>query len=1140
MFYIYYSNLLETQKDILLHLIQSKPLVDPLQKEIILVQSHVMEQWLNWQIADATGIAANFTYPMPASFIWQLYVDNLPNVEEQNLFRKESLVWRLMRILPYYLAMPAFRSLDHYLVSSAEMQQQKCYQLAYKIADLFDQYLVYRPQWIQAWEENRDQAIIQEITQKNLNITPELREQIVEDITWQGILWRAVVADIQAESQTDSVHHRASLHLQMLDFLQHNAPKNLPERLFIFGISTLPLVHLAFFQALSQYCDIHLFFTNGCESYWGDLVDPKIWKKGQLRQHLTYLRRENQENFPLKAKPSVKQQDCISNQSLFATRHGEALANGHPLLAAWGKMGRDFLYALTELAAQDHIPVAEIDAYVPSQEPALLNQIQQHILQFTPSAKGCLTLDAQDQSLSIHSCYSPMREIEALQDYLLHLFNSHPEIQPKDVVVMVADIDRYSPYIQAVFGEGKHYIPFAITDKKLTENDIVVASFLQLLQLKNSQFSAEEVLAFLDVPIIRQRFGIVLDDLALLHHWVKTAGIRFGLAKKSTEKVPFSVNYNAWQAGLERILLGYSLREENGIWEDTLALDSSAGLQGQLAGKLVDFIDALWALKQMLAEPQTIAYWHQALTDLITTFFDGEQQNQIWCYLKDVIDNLCENIKRSGFNAPIESEIITQNLQETLQNTPNNYRLSLGKLNFCTLLPMRSIPFKVICLLGMNTSDYPRIQEPTSFDLMQFHHQKGDRCRRDDDRYLFLEALLSAQQFLYLSFVGRSIIDDTPKEPSVLLSQLMDYLQENFSEFVGEKWRQQLFHQHPLNAFSTQNFLGDTPSFARKWLVMAKGENEYESKDFIAPLSAPLAIQTLDLNELIAFVKAPVKYFFEKRLGVYFRQDMTTIDDCENFHLEGLQSYQIQQQLLATPSHQFAQEWQKWKHKGSLPCAKFADLEEQEVRQILKNFREKLACNLPNNEGEIDAGENDWRECDFTELGVKLQDNVANLYENQRRFVRYRLAEVKSEDLLEVWLKTLFLFATDGTYDRLPSLHIGTDKVWCLGEGLTPTLARQQLACYVQDFLIAQQQLCLVPSEKLLDFYNDLASETLLDTLTKVIESLTQNGDSEVAYVYWRRIASQHQFEQSLPEILAYCHTWFDLFAMHAKELARK
>ena len=525
MFTVYHSNQLEVQKDILVELIQRQPLSNPLQPETVLVQSPGMAQWLQLQIAEQKGIAANFTFPMPASFIWQLYAENLPDVAQSNQFNKNAMMWRLMRLIPQYLEQEAFHPLRHYLAHSVQSEQFKLYQLAGKIADLFDQYLVYRPDWIAAWEAHHDAEIRHQIeTQLNLN-HDRLSVQIEQNIAWQASLWRALVQTVKAETGLDLVQHRAHLHQLLLQKLRENRPLFLPERLFIFGIPALPKAYLEIFQAISAYCDVHLFFNNPCQEYWGDIVDPTFVEKLALRTRTDYF---NQVNKPLLSADQMAQVE----QQWEVTYAQEKLQVGNPLLASWGKLGRDFSYLLTQLEPN------EISAYAEIEPRNLLSQIQHQILHLMPSGSEPLNYQENDRTLTFHSCHSTMREVEVLQDYLLHLLQENPHLTPKDIIVMVADIDKYTPYIRAVFGQyatPQTAIPFSISDNKLSENDVIIDGFLSLLQLKESIFSAEDVLALLDVPAIRQRFNIELQDLAQIRDWVKNAGVRFGLEKQRAE-----------------------------------------------------------------------------------------------------------------------------------------------------------------------------------------------------------------------------------------------------------------------------------------------------------------------------------------------------------------------------------------------------------------------------------------------------------------------------------------------------------------------------------------------------------------------------------------------------------------------------
>ncbi len=319
--------------------------------------------------------------------------------------------------------------------------------------------MVYRPDWIAAWEAHHDAEIRHQIeTQLNLN-HDRLSAQIEQNIAWQASLWQALVQAVKTETGLDLVQHRAHLHQLLLEKLRENRPLFLPERLFIFGIPALPKAYLEIFQAISAYCDVHLFFNNPCQEYWGDIVDPTFVEKLALRTRTDYF---NQANKPLLSADQIVQ----AEHQWEVTYAQEKLQVGNPLLASWGKLGRDFSYLLTQLEPN------EISAYAEIEPRNLLSQIQHQILHLMPSGSESLNYQENDRTLTFHSCHSTMREVEVLQDYLLHLLQENPHLTPKDIIVMVADIDKYTPYIRAVFGQHatpQTAIPFSISDNKLSE-----------------------------------------------------------------------------------------------------------------------------------------------------------------------------------------------------------------------------------------------------------------------------------------------------------------------------------------------------------------------------------------------------------------------------------------------------------------------------------------------------------------------------------------------------------------------------------------------------------------------------------------------------------------------------------------------
>lgn len=1119
MFITYYSNQLEKQQAILATLLEQMPPEDPFQTETILVQSPGIAQWLQMELAKTRGIAANLSFPMPASFIWQLYADNLPAVSLQNPFDKESMQWRLMRLIPDFLEERAFQPLRHYLATSPHSEQFKLYQLSAKIADLFDQYLVYRPEWIFAWEKNEDYFIQRQIQSQQGHINDALLSQIEGNLQWQGILWRALVADVKADVG-ETATHRAALNQQFLDYLSHpDGVKNLPSRIFIFGISALPAGYLTVLQAISPYTDVHLFFNNPSQEYWGDISDlPPDYLRTRARRQWGAANEKQGENQPLF---SAEQLNALEKGEHELTAQHEHLQVGNPLLASWGKMGRDFLYTL--IRDEERIASYALNAYETMPAHSLLGQLQSQILHLENKP---FKAAEKDPSLTLHSCHSAMREVEVLHDYLLALFNENGEkprenqITPKDVVVMVADINQYAPYIQAVFGqknEGVPTIPFSISDNKLSESDVLVASFLTLLQLKESTFRAEDVLALLDIPALREKFGILLTDLPLVREWVADAGIRFGLWKQTDG----TVNFNAWQAGIERMLLGYAMREENGIWQESLGLDSSYGLKGALSGNLARFLSRLSAWYAELQQAHSIENWQQKLTALLADCFaHNESTADTLFYLQDSINAMAEKLQQVHFDAPLNAEIIADVMRLHLEDAPNSLKFLAGRVNFCTLLPMRAVPFKVVCLLGMNDADYPRVQTPNSFDLMQYHHQKGDRVRRDDDRYLFLEALLAAREACYISYVGRAITDNQEKQPSVLVSQLLDYINQDGTENL-------VVQQHPMTAFSPDNFKNADNfhrSFAKKWLPMAQNQTDFALNEFIVPMKNKVEeIHEIPWERFVSFVENPVKFFFEKQLGVYFRDEDDRIADHENFKLDGLVSHRLHNELVHLDESEFNDYFAKAAVKGILPRGEFGLISAQKIQQKVLEFKGKIAdLGKPHSES-IDltlnvewAGEN--RE-------IRLTGYLDNLYGDEHQIIEWRFAKYKDSYRIRPWLGYLAQAATREI--ATPAKLVVDDRAGAISfKAVTKETALAQLSLYAQAYLASQQHIQLVPTVgKLADFMpvanEENQSAVNIEGVLKALQGLTKNDDyGSRADPYWTRILAQTNYFESTSNVL--------------------
>ncbi|MFQ2094437.1 exodeoxyribonuclease V subunit gamma [Aeromonas taiwanensis] len=999
MFTLYHSNQLDLLKELLVSRIRQAPLSHPFEREQILVQSPGMAQWLKLELAKAFGIAANIDFPLPASFIWEMFTRVLADVPRQSPYNKGSMSWQLMTILPALLDRPAFAPLAAYLSgddaeSLQDPEQVRLWQLCQKVADLFDQYLVYRPDWIARWEQGE-------------GLSQELAGVSGQD--WQPELWRELVARTLALAP--SGYHRANLYEEFIHELERtpDLPGKLPRRVFVFGISALPPRYVEALLALGSRdeLEVHLFVTNPCRYYWGDLLDRK-----------TLARLEN------KLKPGTD----------LDTLQGPA----NPLLASMGKLGRDYLHQLMELE------VPQIEAFVDIDDTSLLHAIQKDVLELAERGAGTFELDssqhkspidASDGSLQIHACHGPMRELEVLHDRLLALFEQDPTLTPKDVVVMMPDVNSYGPYIQAVFG-ARGQIPFAVSDRAASQESPLLQSFLALLRLPNARLGAGELLAILEVPAVLRRFELDDDEFNQLRRWVQETGIRWGLDDGYPERFDLPrLSGNSWLFGLRRMLLGFAMGDGEPV-AGILPYADIEGQQGLALGKLAWFVDSLAEFLPRLQQAQLLPEWIACLNELLERFYqaDEDEERQLQLIRSQLADWLAQ-LGEARFEQPISADLLQDYLGSVLGESRSSQRFLAGQVNFCTLMPMRSIPFRQVCLLGMNDGVYPRTLPPMGFDLMAVAGRRGDRSRRDDDRYLFLEALLSAQQGLYISYQGFSAQDNSEKVPSVLLAELIDYVRQGFvlagdegldDETSGRRLLEHLIVEHPLTPYSRSYFYPEANSglftYAADWLPALspqRGAANFQSGELPLPPEWGKE-QGLELAELLRFYRQPAKYFLNRRLKVWFELDEAEIEDSEPFELDGLQHYQLKALLLdahlaegESPerSDSVSTRRQRLQLSGLLPQGWFGSLLLDDLDAEMGKLAARLRPWVATNEADKQA----------VEIDISLtQGQLQGWIDTQKgRLLVIKPGSFNGKDLLLGWIQHLCLSLSDAPGDTL-------------------------------------------------------------------------------------------------------------------------
>jgi len=932
---------------------QSQQVADPFIPTTVVVQSFGIGQWLKLQLAEHQGISANLDCILPANYIWRLYRELLPDTKlpEESPFDRDRLAWRLMRLIPE-MQEDVFKS---YLSATGD-PDIRLFQLSYQIAQLYDQYLVYRPQWPVAWE--RDVALLDETT---------LAHQ-----QWQIKLWQHVIADAPGIANL----HRARLHQSLLNRIneQPSLPDGVSNKLSIFGLSSMAKMQLDTFRALARIIDVDVYFLNPCQHYWGDIVAPKDKAKRSVRALLNTEQTLSDEDY---------------------------LTVGNPLLGSLGKQGREYLELLLET---DDISTHEL--FVDITNDSILGTVKTDILNLEYGGSFD-ALPAQrplpdGNSIQIHAAHSRMREVEILYDQLLAIFDRQPDIVPKNVIVMAPDISAYAPFINAVFKDKIH---FGIADRTLIQQSTLIASFLKIVALPGSRLTSVEVMDLLEVPAIARRFELDEEALNRISSWIHEAGIRWevnGDAKADRWQLP-PENLNTWQFGLDRMLLGYAMDADEGLFAEQLAFPVDTA-DSELLGSLCHIIDLLTQTREALSHPHRAENWRVLLNNILYKFFLPADAEAIEVtQLQSVLDRIERDTKTSEFEDAFSNQLMRYWLEQQLSLAHQIPGFITGGITFATLIPMRSIPFDVVCLLGMNDADFPREERPLSFDLMHIDGaRKGDRSKRTDDRYLFLEALLSAQRTFYISYAGKGARDNSERPPSTVVGELLDYITGIYPDFSVV--------EHPLQPFSRHYYDGTLLSYQKIWFNALQQPPVVEP--FIAgELTVKEELKAESMEQLASFYRHPAQYYFHNCLGVFFGQDNIELKESESFVLDALEKYELTDLALkAMLDDVDANEWRRMMvAAGKVLNNNLGDSYLDQQQAIARDIHTEIQTLVQGTPSSL-------RE------QVALQDNklsfsIHNIYDEQR--IDIRPGTLRKRQLLEIWIKHLCLNANEHHYQTL-------------------------------------------------------------------------------------------------------------------------
>ena len=916
----------------------------------IVTQTDGMNNWLKQHIAEKTGIAANMQFFKPNEIINKIYTAS--GGEFQKTLSKSDMAWLIYDFLASKKIIDSFPDLANYYSKNNSVSDVKRIALAEVVADLFDQYQVYRPEMLKKWNTDKLATIF-------------------EEEKWQKEIWKHI-KDQSGKKFPDRNRVRDSIieklsQPDVIEYLQNKIPC-----IYFFGISLITRYHLEILIKVSEHIPVYIFLPNPAPEMY--------WYEDESRKALFYKKKRGAD---------VSYAPEITN----------------PLLLNWGKLIQNtflMLFQYDEIINQYEI--------IPSgivQKKSLLSQVQKYIFENSVPSKA-LFFDNHllgDGTISIQSCYGPSREVESLYNYIIHLIDQHKgQYSERDIVVQVTDINKYASYIRAVFNNAPYRLKYTIADESFTSSDSLSKAFYEVLKIDERNFTSEAALQLLDFDCIRKHFS--LSDIDLVRRVINEANIRHGIEGNAEN----DSLYVSWKYGLKRIMYGICISggEEYGNGpESFFPLDIIESGDAHEVTRLVYFVDQLIELIEARRSERTVKEWGIYLKEVLSRLIFDTEQNETTesNYLIEETDKLVDIEKL--FDDKISYSVFLKSFLPKLNENVRSYRFARGGITFCSLIPMRSIPFKIVAMLGLDFDKFPRKPAKTGFDLMTKAPQTGDRNIKINDKHLFLETVLSAGDFLYMSYTGQKINDNAKQPPSILVDELISFI-ESISKDPKSVRKELIVHQ-PLQSFSNKYFT-DEKLFDYLNVPSVKNTEILNGNRVEVP-----AVDEIKLHNFLSFFKDPVKAYYNKVLSIYYNISDSTLPEIELFDLDHLQLWQLKQDLLSMEE----QDKEKWiiskVKKGTLPLGNVGALAVMNAEETIEKLRELFIAEKENHERS-------FQDINITIGKHQLTGNIENVF--GKKIIHVCVSKNANKYLFEAYISALLVAVSSFPHD----IFLLTDK----------------------------------------------------------------------------------------------------------------
>lgn len=946
------------------------PQADPFAEELVVVPARGVERWLTQRLSHRLGAAADRGDGVCAGVRFlspRSLTSLLLGRERDDPWDADRLVWPLLATIDDVLGEPWCADLARHLGHGqdgpdGELRRSRRWSVARRLAGLFASYADQRPRLVTDWREGRD--------------TDGHDGPLAPDLAWQPELWRRLVERVGAEPPD-------ARHARVVDGLRDGSlDLDLPARVSLLGHTRLSRTEVDLLAALGTHRDVHLWLPQPSPALWDALAaEGGVVRRGEDRS---------------------------------------AERVGHPLLAS---LGRDIRELRRTLAGAD-----PVDRLLPGEEepPTTLLARLQHDLRRNAAPddaeRAARTHDPADRSLQVHACHGASRQVDVLREVLVGLLADDPTLEPRDILVMCPDIEAYAPLVSAGFGladvvdaadggHPAHRLRVRLADRALTSTNPLLAVAARLVELAGGRVTASEVLDLLAEPPVRARFALTDDDLARATRWVGQAGVRWGV--DATQRSRFSMEafeHNTWRSGIDRLLLGVVMSgDDHRHVGRGLPVDDVSSSDIDLVGRLAEAVDRLAACLDGLATAEEAGGWTDVLAagvrDLCQVGTDEAWQ------LPQVERELARVAADAGSGIALRLADVRAILRHRLGGRPTRASFRTGSLTVCTMTPMRSVPHRVVALVGLDDGVFPRSQSVDGDDVLARDPLTGERDARSEDRQLLLDAVLAATETLVVTYTGANEHSGAPRPPAVPLGELLDAADRTCAAPV----RDHVLVQHPLQPHDPRNFATAAlvPAEPRPFSFDGAGlagalalRDRVPPPTFLPDALPPAVAGDVSLADLKAFLANPVRTFLRERLRVTSPLEAEETSDAIPIQVSGLQKWDIGDRLL----RQFltGEQVQEVMHaellRGTLPPF---ELGEGALRTIVRECEGIFAATTALREGrspatrdvEVDLGG-----------GRRLTGTVSGLFGH--RVITAGYSSLKAKQRLLTWVDLLALAAT--------------------------------------------------------------------------------------------------------------------------------